>query len=127
MSMNKIEELEFLKLLMGKAGPYSDSAIIVDCRMFDLKKAVHDTTIKIISTEISIRPQGISKEKQALTILKNILEKSKLSSKIERLIIDTIEEEIKVETVALRNEIRGLLGIKEEQDFNEPGEGGDTV
>ena len=117
--MNKIEEIEFLKLLKGKTGKYSDNAIVVDCGLFS-KKEEKD---RYLNSRITIRPKGMSNEKKTIDVLKELLEKSKVARIIEEEIIKAIEEGIIKKTRELQEELRDILGIKTKERETQDGQG----
>lgn len=112
--MNKIEELEFLKELEGKTGRFSDSPIIINCGMIGLKKA-DDTETEKLLLQISIRSQWGNGKTKTLKVLKDIWENNCLSTEVEKLIVNRIEEGIKARGISFREEIKELLGISEEK------------
>lgn len=125
--MNKIEEISFLKLLQGKTGKYSDSAIMVDCGLF----AKEEEKEKNLNSKIKIRPTGINNEKKAMNVLKDLLEESKVARKIEDDIVNAIEEGIVKKIKELREELRNILGINIKEEMDQNGQdnqimGGDT-
>lgn len=116
--MNKFEDIEFLNLLKGKTGKYSDNAVVVDCGLFS-KKEEKD---RYLNSRITIRPKGMSNEKKTMNVLKELLEKSKVARIIEEEIIKAIEEGIIKKTRELQEELRDILGIKNKEGKTQDGQ-----
>lgn len=113
--MNKFEGIEFLNLLQGKIGKYSDNAIMVDCGSFSKE----DGKVRYLDSRITIRPKGMSNEKRTMEVLKELLEKSKVTSTIEDYIVKAVEEEIIKKKRELQEELRDILGMKTEKEITQ--------
>jgi len=113
--MSKIEEISFLKLLQGKTGNGLDSDIKVNCGLF----IIEEEKSKMLNSKITIRPQGMSKEKKTIEVLKEILENTTITKEIENCITKNIEEEINKKIRKLREDVRDILGIKDEQKIDQ--------
>jgi hypothetical protein len=111
--MNRIDKISLLKRLKGLTGRYSDNEIIVNFGMFKLIKDKD-----ILLSEIIISPRGVEsgKIKEVNKILKELLEGSKITNDIERLLVNAIEKSITLEISNLQRELRELLGLSGEED-----------
>ena len=125
--MSKIEEVSFLKEMERKTGKYADSAIKVDCRLFEIKGEKQN----MLSAEIFINPQGMSNEKKTAKVLKDVLEGSPIANDIENIIVAITEKAIKNKISDLQRELREIIGVKEIKEIYENNqdspEGGGTI
>jgi len=113
--MSKIEEISYLKLLQGRTGNGLDSDIKVNCGLFNIE----EEKSKVLNSKIIINPQGMSDEKKATKVLKEILKNTTITNEIENIIVKVIEEEIIKKIRKLQEKVREIIGIESKKEINQ--------
>ena len=113
--MSKIEEISYLKLLQGRTGNGLDSDIKINCGLFNIE----EEKSKVLNSKIIINPQGMSDEKKATKVLKEILKNTTITNEIENIIVKVIEEEIIKKIRKLQEKVREIIGIESKKEINQ--------